>query len=64
VRLAFDQSNVAGARTLGRFLSLKLHALSFAQQFEHGAADCAAVEEMFDAALIADESESLVDEEA
>jgi ABC-type enterochelin transport system substrate-binding protein len=59
---AFDQSNVAGARTLGGIFGRELHALSFAKQFEDSAADGAAMEEMFDAALIADEPEPLVDQ--
>ena len=60
---AFDQADVAGARTfLGIFRS-ELDALAFAQQLEHRAADRAAVEEVFDPAFVADEPEPLVDEE-
>src|SRR5271167_4473083 len=53
----FDQSNVASARTLSRILRCELHALPFAQELEHGAPDRAAVEEVFGAALVADEAE-------
>jgi hypothetical protein len=37
--------------------------LAFTQQFENGPPHCAAVEEVFDAALIANETEAFVDEE-
>jgi hypothetical protein len=61
--LPFDQSNVSGARTLGRLFCGELHPLPFAEQLEDGAPDGAAVEEMFDATLITNEPESLVNEE-
>jgi len=61
--LPFDQSNVTGARALRRVLCRELHALPFAKKLEDGAPDGAAVEKVFDAALIANESEPLVDEE-
>ena len=57
------KSNVTGARTLRRVLDRELHALSFAKKLEDGAPDGAAMEKVFDAALIANESEPLVDEE-
>lgn len=63
VRSTFDQTNVAGARSLLRFFRREFDALTFAQQFENGSADRAAMEEMLDAAFVADESESFVDEE-
>src|SRR5688572_28360437 len=63
-KLAFDQADVTGTRTLGGFLDLKLHPLSLAKQFEHCAADRAAVKEMFKATLITDEPETFIDEEA
>src|SRR4051812_38916085 len=63
VELPFDQTNVAGARTLLRVLRRELDPLTFPQQFEHGAAHRAAMEEMLDAAFVADESEPLVDEQ-
>jgi hypothetical protein len=59
---AFDQPDVAGAWALGRILDLELDALSFPQELEHGTPDGAAMEKVFDAALIADEAESLIDE--
>ena len=62
--LAFYQSNVAGTRTLGRVLGLKLHPLTLAQQLEHCSAHRAAVKEMLEAPFIADETKSLIDEEA
>jgi hypothetical protein len=61
--LTFDQSNVASAGTLCRFLCCEFHALPLPQQFEDRAAHGAAVKEVFDAALIAYESKSLIDEE-
>ena len=46
-----------------RILRRELDALTFAQQLEHGASHRAAVEEVLDPALVADEPESFVDEE-
>src|SRR4051794_13582087 len=63
-KLAFDQADVTGARALAGFLRREFHPLSFAQQLEYGAANGTAMEEMFGAALIADEAETLVDEQA
>jgi hypothetical protein len=60
--LPFDQSNVSGAGTFGRFLGCELHALSFPKQLEDRAAYGAAMEEVFDAALIAYKSKPLIDE--
>jgi hypothetical protein len=60
--LPFDQSNVSGAGTLGGFLGCEFHPLSFPKQLEDSAAYGAAVEEVFDAALIAYKSKSLIDE--
>ena len=60
---AFDQANITCTRSFRRLLGLELHALSFAQQFEHSAADRAAVKEVLDASFITDEPEPLVDEE-
>src|SRR5215510_2804109 len=60
---AFDQADVARARPFCRLFSLKLDALPFPKKLENRLAYSAAVKEMFDAALIADETESLVDEE-
>ena len=61
---ALDQPNVAGPRALGGLFGRELHSLALAEQLENRAADGAAVEEVFDATLIADEPEPLVDEEA
>jgi hypothetical protein len=63
-RLAFDQSNVTGARSLRGFLGREFHALTLAQQFEDCAAHGAAMEEVLDATFIAYESKTFVDEEA
>jgi hypothetical protein len=59
--LAFDEPHVAGARTLLRVFRCELDALTFAQQLEHGPADRAAMEKVFDSAFIADEPEPFVD---
>src|SRR5262249_15992889 len=57
------QPDVAGSRAFLRFFRRELHALAFAQQLEHCAADRAAVEEVLDAAFVADESEALVNQQ-
>src|SRR3990172_5276091 len=57
---AFDQTHFPGARTLAGILGRELHALALAQQLEHRAAHGAAMEEVLDPALVADESEPLV----
>ena len=62
-RLAFDETNFPRTRSFGGFLLRELDPLPLTEQFEHGTTDGAAVKEVFDSALIADESESLVDEE-
>src|SRR2546427_12021484 len=64
MELAFDQSDVPRARSLLRVLGSELDALTFTQQLEHRPPHRAAVEEMLDTALVADESEPFVDEEA
>jgi hypothetical protein len=61
-KLAFYETDVAGARTLLRFLRSELDALTFSKQLEDGAADRAAMKEVFDPAFIADKPETLVDE--
>ena len=61
---AFDQANIAGARAFAGVFGGELDALPFAQQLKHRAPDGAAVEEVFDAALVSDEPESFVYEEA
>ena len=60
--LPFNQSNVSGAGALGRFFCRELHPLSLPKQFEDRAAYGASMEEVFDAALIAYKSKSLIDE--
>jgi hypothetical protein len=60
---AFDQADVACTRPLARLFSLKLDALALPKKLEDRLANSAAVKKMFDAALIADETESFVDEE-
>src|SRR6185295_16623613 len=62
-RSAFDQADIARPRAFSGVLRRELDALSFAQQLEHRASHRAAVEEVLDAALVADEPESFVDEE-
>src|SRR5262245_44552129 len=60
---AFDQADVAGARSLLRFFWGELDALAFAQQFEHGPAHGAPVEEVLDPSFVPDEAEPLVNQE-
>ena len=59
--LAVEQTDFSRARTLGRFFNLELDALSFAQQFEHGSSNGGAMEEVLDAAFVANEPETLID---
>jgi hypothetical protein len=60
--LTFYETNVSGARALLRFLRSELDALTFAEQLEDGAANRAAMKEVFDPTFIADKPEPLVDE--
>jgi hypothetical protein len=60
---ALDQADIARARAFLRIFGRELDALAFAQQLEHGTAHRAAMEEVLDSALVADEPEALVDEE-
>jgi hypothetical protein len=60
--LTFYETNISRARTLLRFLRSELDALTFAKQLEHGAANGAAMKEVFDPTFIADEPEPFVDE--
>jgi hypothetical protein len=62
-KLTLYETNISGARSLLRFLRSELDALTFAEQLKDGAADGAAMEEVFDSSLIADKSKSLVDQE-
>ncbi len=59
--LAFDQANIASARSLLRFLRRELDSLTFAQEFEDRAADRATVKKVLDAAFVTNEPESFVD---
>src|SRR5438445_1365545 len=61
--LPFDQSDVARAWPFLRILGRKLDTLPFAQQLEHRTPHRAAMEEMFNAALVADKPEPFVDQE-
>jgi len=61
--LTLYETNVSGARSLLRFLRSELDALPLAKQLENGAANGAAMEEVFDSSLIADKSETLVDQQ-
>jgi hypothetical protein len=60
---AFEQANVAGARAFTGIFWRELDPLSFAKQLEHRASDRAAMEKVFEAALIPNEPEPFVDEE-
>jgi len=59
---AFDQTHVACAWALLRIFRSEFDPLTFAEQFENGAANRAAVEKVLDPTLVADEAESLIDE--
>jgi hypothetical protein len=61
---AFDQADFAGARAFAGFFDGELDALPLAKQLENRTSHRAAVEEVLDTALVADESESLVDQKA
>jgi hypothetical protein len=60
--LTLYKANVAGARSLLRFLRSELDALAFAQQLKYCAPDRAAMKEMLDSPFIADKPETLVDQ--
>ena len=61
--LAVDQANIASARALLRFLRGEIDPLALTQELENGAAHRAAVKEVFDSALIADESKPFVNQQ-
>jgi hypothetical protein len=63
VDLTLDQPDVARAWTLLRLLRSEFNALAFAEQLENGAADGAAMKEVLNSSLIADEPETFVDQE-
>jgi len=58
-KLSFDQADVAGARALLRIFRRELDALSFSKKLEHRAPHGAAVEEVLDSTLVADETRNL-----
>jgi hypothetical protein len=60
-KLTLYETDISGARPLLRFLRSELDALTFSQQLENGAANGAAMKEMFDSSFIANKPESLVD---
>src|SRR5262245_24890389 len=60
---ALDQSDFSGTGPLAGLLWRELHALAFPQQLEHRPAHGAAMEEVLDAPLVADEAEALVNQE-
>jgi tryptophan 2,3-dioxygenase len=62
--LPFNQSNVSRARPLLGLLDRELDSLALSKQFEHRAANRAAMKEMLESGLIPYESEALVDKEA
>jgi hypothetical protein len=57
------QSDLTGARALGRILLGEFHALAFSQQFEHRTPHGATVEEMLCPTLIAYKAKAFIDEE-
>ena len=61
--LAVDQANIASARALLGFLRGEVDPLALTQELENGAAHRAAVKEVFDSALIADESKPFVNQQ-
>ena len=61
--LAVDQANIASARALLGFLRGEIDPLALTQELENGAAHRAAVKEVFDSALIADESKPFVNQQ-
>ena len=57
------QTNIASARTLLGFLRGEINPLALTQELEDDAAHRAAVEEVFNSALIADESKPFVNQQ-
>jgi hypothetical protein len=60
---AFDQANVAGARTLLGVLYRELDALPFPEQLKYGTADRTTMKEVLHATLVPNEPEPLVDQQ-
>src|SRR5262245_55564237 len=61
--LPLNQTNITGTRALGGLFGCELDSLALPQQLEYRASHSAPVKEVLDTALVADEPESLVDEE-
>jgi hypothetical protein len=59
--LPFNQPHVSGPRTLLGLLDGELDPLAFPEQFEHRAANRAAMKEMLQAGFITNEPEAFVD---
>ena len=62
-RLAVDEPHFSGARSLGRLFGRELDPLTFAEQLEHGATNRRAMKEVLDTTFVANEAETLVDEQ-
>ena len=62
--LAVDESNVSGSGSLSGFFSLEFHPLSFTKQLENRFPNGTSMEEVLDAAFVADKPEALVDQQA
>jgi hypothetical protein len=60
--LTVDQADFCCSWTFGGFLGRELDALTFPEQLEYCAADGRAMEEVFDAAFVANEPEPLVNQ--
>jgi hypothetical protein len=60
-RSALYKPHITSAWPFLGILRRELHTLAFAQQFEHGSSHRAAVKEVLDSALVADEPETFVD---
>jgi len=63
VVLAFEQAHVAGSGPFLRVFLGEFHALALAEQFENCLPHGTAVEEVFGAGFVADESKALVDQQ-
>ena len=59
--LAFDEPHLTGTGSLAGLFGREFHSLAFPQELEDRPAHGAAMEEVLDPALVADEPEPLVD---
>lgn len=64
VVLAFNQPNVARSRPFSGLFRRELDALPLTKQLKHGPSHRAAVKEVFDAGLIPNEPEALIDQQS